>query len=162
MSSVKSSPPFVFVAVAEAGLGLLFLAGLGVIATLPVLSAELATYLPEFADLRVPLLAISMSITVLGLVALKMIALLVYKIHRGTMPTRLTIASTDVLVTSISGMIALIVVAFFVISHAQAGNPAIALAQVLSCVALLVLAGITLVLRSRLRTAMRSRAPVGA
>ncbi len=67
-------------------LGTLFLAGLTAIAPLlPGFSSNVPTSLPEYAELRDPLLAITIALTILGLIALAMVALLVHRIYTGTM-----------------------------------------------------------------------------
>lgn len=151
-------PSLALVVATEVLLGILFLVGLGAIALLPGFSADVASSLPEYAALRSPLLALSIAVTALGLLALAMVALLVRRIHTGTMLTRPSLLRVDVLVGTVACAIVLIVAGFVVISNGQAGSPFIALLQLMSCLALAAVAGITLVLRSLLRSAIAMRA----
>jgi len=139
-------------------LGLLFLVGLGAITWLPSLSAGVARNLPEYADLRDPLLALVVAITVLGLVVLAMVGLLVHRISTGTMLTRASVLWVDVIIAALVCAAALIVTAFFVISAGQAGSPFLLLAQTSACIALVALVCIMLVLRSLLSSAIVLRA----
>lgn len=151
-------PPLALVIATEALLGILFLVGLGAIAVLPSFSADVATSLPEYAELRDPLLAIAITLTILGLIALAMVALLVQRIYSGTMLTRPSLLWVDVLVTTAGCAVALIVTGFVVISNGQAGSPFLFLIQVMACLTLIAVACITLVLRSLLRSAIAMRA----
>ena len=63
----------------------------------------------------------------------------------------------NVLVGTLVCAAALIVVGFVVISNGQAGSPFLALIQVMACLGLVVLACITLVLRSLLKSAIAMR-----
>ena len=138
-------------------LGLLFVAGLGTIALLPSFAAPAAEALPEYAELQVPLLATSIALTALGLIAIAMIALLVARVYSATILTRSSILWVDVIITVLVCAALLLITAFFTISGAQAGSPAIAIALVIACLALIALACITLVLRSLLSGAILMR-----
>ncbi len=151
-------PPVPLVIATEALLGILFLVGLGAIALLPSFSANVATSFPEYAALRDPLLAIAITLTILGLIALAMVALLVHRIYRGTMLTRPSLLWVDVLVASAGCAIVLIVTGFVVIGNGQAGSPFLALALAMACLTLAAVACTTLVLRSLLRSAIAMRA----
>lgn len=151
-------PPLALVIATEALLGILFLVGLGAIALLPSFSANVATSLPEYADLREPLLAIAITFTLLGLIALALVALLVHRIYSGTMLTRPSLLWVDVLVVTVGCAVVLIVAGFVVISNGQAGSPFLALVQAMGCLTLIAIACITLVLRSLLRHAIAMRA----
>lgn len=151
-------PPLALVVATEALLGVLFLVGLGAIALLPSFSANVATSLPEYADLRDPLLAIAITLTILGLIALAMVALLVHRIYSGTVLTRASVLWVDVLVATAGCAVVLIVAGFVVISSGQAGSPFLALVQAMACLTLMAVACITLVLRSLLRSAIVMRA----
>lgn len=151
-------PSVALVAVTQSLLGALFLIGIGAIALLPGFAAGVAASLPEYAELRAPLLALAIAITVLALISLAMIALLVQRIHRGTMLTRPSLLWVDVIVASLVCAVALVVVGFVVISNGQAGSPFLMLIQVMACLTFVVLACITLVLRSLLRQAILMRA----
>lgn len=150
--------PLPLVVATEALLGVLFLVGLGAIALLPSFSANVATSIPEYADLREPLLAIAITLTILGLIALAMVALLVQRIYSATMLTRPSLLWFDVLVDTAGCAVVLIVTGFVVISNGQAGSPFLALAQAMGCLTLIAVACITLVLRSLLRNAIAMRA----
>ena len=151
-------PPLALVVATEVLLGVLFLVGLGAIALLPALSASVAMSLPEYADLRAPLLAMAIAFTVLGLIAVAMVALLVRRIYCGTMLTRPSLRWVDVLVATFGCAVVLIIAAFVVISNGQAGSPFLALIQAMACLTLIAVACITLVLRSLLRSAIAMRA----
>lgn len=151
-------PPLALVVAAEALLSVLFLVGLGAIALLPSFSANVATSLPEYADLRDPLLKIAITLTILGLIGLAMVALLVQRIYSGTVLTRPSLLWVDVLVATAGCAVVLIVAGFVVISNGQAGSPFLALVQAMACLTLIAVACITLVLRSLLRSAIVMRA----
>lgn len=138
-------------------LGILFLTGLAAVALLPGFSSNVATSLPEYAELRDPLLAITIALTILGLSALAMVALLVHRIYTGTMLTRPSLLCVDVLVAVLACAVLLDIMGFIAISDAQAGSPFIALVQIMAGLALVTLACITLVLRSLLRNAIVMR-----
>lgn len=157
MSHNLPRPSLALVIVTQSLLGALFFVGIGVIALLPGLSADVAVSLPEYAELRAPLLALSIALTVLALVALAMVALLVHRIHQGTMLARSSLLRVDVIVGSLVCAGVLIVVGFVVISIGQAGSPFLALIQVVAFLALSALAYVTLVLRSLLRHAILMR-----
>ncbi|MBF0671452.1 MAG: DUF2975 domain-containing protein [Salinibacterium sp.] len=148
----RPSPALVIVT--QALLGALFLVGIGVIALLPGLAADAATTLPEYADLRAPLLAIAIAFAILALLALAIVSLLVQRIYRGAVLNGSSLLWVDVLVGTIVGAAVLVIVAFVVISIGQAGNPFLALIQVVAFLALSALAYLTLVLRSLLRRAI--------
>lgn len=151
-------PPLALVIATEALLGVLFLVGLGAIALLPSFSANVAASLPEYGQLRGPLLAVAIAFTILGLVALAMVALLVHRVSSGTVLTRPSLLWVDVLVATFGCAVVLIITGFVVISNGQAGSPFLALIQAMACLTLIAVAGITLVLRSLLRSAIVMRA----
>ncbi|ATG50837.1 hypothetical protein CFK38_04335 [Brachybacterium vulturis] len=151
-------PPLTLVVIAEVLLGALFIVGLGALALLPGVSADVAARLPEYADLRGPLLAVANAVTILGLLALTMVAPLVRRVYGGSVLTRSSLLRVDLLVATLAGAVVLIVVGFFVISNGQAGSPFVALIQAMACLTLLALACITLVLRSLLKSAILMRA----
>lgn len=138
-------------------LGILFLAGLAAVTLLPGFSSDVATSLPEYAELRDPLLAITIALTILGLSALAMVAFLVYRIYAGTMLTRPSLLCVDVIVAVLACAVLLDITGFVAISNAQAGSPFIALVQIMACLALVTLACIMLVLRSLLKNAIVMR-----
>lgn len=138
-------------------LGVLFLVGLGAITFLPGFSANVAASLPEYAELREPLLTIAIAFTILGLVALAMVALLVHRIYNGTVLTRPSLLWVDVLVATLACAVVLIITGLVVISNGQAGGPFLALIQAMAGLTLMALACITLVLRSLLRNAIVMR-----
>ncbi|WP_349828599.1 DUF2975 domain-containing protein [Brevibacterium litoralis] len=138
-------------------LGVLFLVGLGVIVLLPGFSASLAETLPEYADLRDPLLGISTALTLLGLLVLAMVGLLVRRIHRRTILARASLLWVDVLVASFVCAVVLVLAGSVTIVRGQAGSPFLLLLQVLAFVVLVALACVTLVLRSLLRGAIAMR-----
>ena len=152
-----SRPPLALVISTEALLGALSLVGLGAIALLPSVSASVADSLPEYANLRGPLLALAITFTVLGLLALAMVSLLVQRIYGGSMLEHRSVLWVNVLVGTQGLAAALIVVGFVVISNGQAGSPFLALMQVMACLGLVALACITLVLRSLLKSAIAMR-----
>ncbi|MBF0815618.1 DUF2975 domain-containing protein [Microbacterium paludicola] len=150
-------PPLALVVLTQALLAALLLGGIGVIALLPAMSASIAAALPEYASLRTPLLALAIAIVLLALVTLAMVALLVQRIHAGTVLARPSLLWVDVIVSTLICAAALVVVAFVVIGVGQAGSPWLALILVTACLALTALACITLVLRSLLGHAIRLR-----
>ena len=152
-----SRPPLALVVITEVLLGVLSLVGLGAIALLPSVSASVADSLPEYANLRGPLLALAIGFTALGLVALAMVALLVQRIYGETVFEQRSVLWVNVLVGTLVCASALIVVGFVVISNGQAGSPFLALIQVMACLGLVALACITLVLRSLLKSAIAMR-----
>lgn len=150
-------PSLVLVVITQSLLGALFLIGLGGIALLPGFATNVAVSLPEYADLRDPLLAVAISMTVLGLVALAMVSLLVHRIHRGTVLTRPSLLWVDVIVSAVACAVVLVITGFVVISNGQAGSPFLALVQAMAFLTLLALGCIALVLRSLLRYAILIR-----
>jgi hypothetical protein len=150
-------PSLALVIVTQSLLGALFLVGIGAVALLPGFSANIAASLPEYADLRAPLLTLAIAITVLALASLAMVALLVHRMHRGTMLTRSSLLWVDVIVSALACAVVLVLIGFVVISNGQAGSPFLALIQTMVCFALIALACITLVLRSLLRHAILMR-----
>ena len=152
-----SRPPLALVVATQVLLGALSLVGLGAIALLPSVSASVADSLPEYANLRGPLLALAIGFTALGLVALAMVALLVQRIYGETVLEQRSVLWVNVLVGTLGVAAALIVVGFVVISNGQAGSPFLALIQVMACLGLVALACITLVLRSLLKSAIAMR-----
>jgi len=157
MNQILPRPSLALVVVTQSLLGALFLVGIGIIALLPGLSADVAASLPEYAFLRTPLLALATAITVLALVSLAMVALLVHRIHHGTVLARSSLLWVDVIVGSLVCSVVLVIIGFVVISNGQAGSPFLALIQVVAFLALSALAYITLVLRSLLRHAILMR-----
>lgn len=150
-------PPLALVTATQLLLGVLFLVGLGAIALLPGFSANVAASLPEYADLRDPLLAVAIALTILGLVALAMVALLVKRIYNGTVLTRPSLIWVDVIVATLASAVVLIITGFIAISNGQAGSPFLALMQAMACLVLIATVCITLVLRSLLRKAILMR-----
>ncbi|GAA1503725.1 MFS family permease [Agromyces terreus] len=146
------------VIITQALLGVLFLAGIGALVVLPGVSADLAESLPEYSDLRGPLLALAIAFIALALIALAMISLLVHRIYRGTVLARASLLWVDVLIASLACAVALVVTSFVVISNGQAGSPFLALIQVMVVLVLVVVGCVTLVLRSLLRRATLMRA----
>ncbi len=150
-------PALPLVIVTQSLLGALFLVGIGAMALLPAFSANVAATLPEYADLRQPLLALAIAITMLALISLAMIALLVSRVHRGSVLARTSLLWVDVIVATLTCAVVLVIIGFIVISHGQAGSPFLALIQAMACLTLIALACITLVLRSLLRHAILMR-----
>ena len=150
-------PSLAHLVIIEACLGALFLVGIGAFVALPGVALRLAGHLPEYADLRGPLLALSLALTAVGLVVLAVVALLVHRLHAETMVARSSLVWMDALVISIACAVALIAWSFLMVSFAQAGTPALALAQVMTSIALITVACITLRWRSRLRHAISVR-----
>jgi len=147
-------PNLALAVVTQALLGAMVVVGVSALVFLPVVSGRVATSVPEYADLRPPLLVISMSITALGLVVLAMVSLLVWRVWRGTILRRSSLRWADVIVASLFGGAALVVAMFVVVSNGQAGSPFVGLVQVGVCLVLTVLACVMLVLRSLLRQAI--------
>lgn len=150
-------PSLALVAITQALLGALFLVGLGAIAVLPGLAESTAVALPEYAELRVPLLAVAIALTILALVALAMISLLVQRIRGGSILTRSSLLWVDVFIGTLACGAALVATGAVVIGNGQAGSPFLALVEATAFLVLLALAGITLVLRSLLRHAILLR-----
>lgn len=151
----RPSTPLVIVT--QALLGALFLVGIGAIALLPGFAASAAVALPEYADLRAPLLGLAIALALLALVALVSVALLIRRIHRATILTRTSLLRVDVLTATFAGAIAVFITGFVVISNGQAGSPLLALILTTATLATIVLECITLVLRSLLRHAILLR-----
>jgi len=151
-------PSLALVIVTQLLLGALFVVGVGAVVLLPGFSASVAASLPEYADLRTPLLALAITITVLALISLAMIALLVQRIYRGTVLARASLLWVDVIVVTLACAVLVVITGFVVISNGQAGSPFLALMQTTACLMLVLLACITLVLRSLLRHAILMRA----
>ncbi|MGB4779465.1 DUF2975 domain-containing protein [Microbacterium sp.] len=150
-------PSRTVVLVTQVLLGALFLVGVAALAFLPGLSADVADGLPEYADLRSPLLALAIAVTILGTLALGMVMLLVRRISRGTVFARSSLLWVDVVVACLLCAALLVAFGFIVISNGQAGSPFLALAQVLACLGLATLASILVVLRSLLGQAIALR-----
>jgi hypothetical protein len=150
-------PSLALVLVTQFLLGTLFLVGIGALALLPGFSASVAMSLPEYAHLQSPLLALAIAFTVLGLIALVMVALLVLRIHHGTVLTHPSLLWVDVIVVTLACAAVLTIASFVVMSNEHAGNPFIALIQATACLTLTATACITLVLRSLLRNAILIR-----
>lgn len=151
-------PAPALIIVTQSLLGALFVVGVGAVVFLPVVSASIAVSVPEYADLRTPLLALAIAFTVLALIALAMTALLVDRIRRGTVLERTSLLWVDGIVACLACAVILMIAGFVVISNGQAGSPFLALVQVTVTLVLIVLACITLVLRSLLRQAILIRA----
>ena len=98
MNLDTSRPPRALVISTEVLLGVLSLVGLGAIVLLPGVSASVADSLPEYANLRGPLLALAIGFTALGLVALAMVVLLVQRIYGETVLEQRSVMWVDVLV----------------------------------------------------------------
>ena len=147
-------PAFGLAAATYVLLGSLFLVGLAALAVLPGLSRDIASSLPEYASLRVPLLSLSIAVIVLGLAAIALLALLLHRTYTDTILVRSSVRWVDALACVLAGAVALDITAYAVISEAQAGNPAIALVQIVACSTLLTFACITLAIRSRIRDAI--------
>lgn len=124
MFSRSPQPPLPLVVVTQAALGLMLLVGIATIALLPAASAGAAVDLPEFAGLRLPLLALAIAFTALGVIALAMIVVLIHRIHRGTILTRSSARRVDILIAASIGGVALVLAAYVVISNGQSGFPA--------------------------------------
>ena len=150
-------PSAPLVVVSQVLLALLFLIGVGALIVLPGMADGAARTMPEYAELRTPLLALAIGATLLGMMGLGLVALLVDRIFRGRALERSTLLWVDGLVTLLSCAAVLVVVGFVVIDRGQAGSPALAAALV-TALLLAVLACITLVLRSLLRQAITMRA----
>jgi hypothetical protein len=150
-------PALPLVVVTQVLLGVLFLGGIVVIATLPGFADNFARAFPEYASLREPLLALTIALVLVGLIALAMVALLVHRISRGNILTRSSLLWVDVIATTAVCAGALIITGFATISGGQSGSPALAVVQVTVLLTLLTLACITLVLRSLLRSAIQLR-----
>ncbi|GAA1783675.1 DUF2975 domain-containing protein [Agromyces lapidis] len=138
-------------------LGVLFLVGVGAIVLLPGISAEIAASLPEYADLRMPLLALSTAFIVLTLVALGALSLLVHRIYCGPVLAHTSMLWADLLVTSLGGAVVIVITSVVVVSNGQAGSPFLGLIQVIVCLVLVVLARVAFVLRSLIRRAIPMR-----
>ena len=158
MDPPRSRPSLGLVIVTQLLLAALFVVGVGTVILLPGFSASVAASLPEYADLRTPLLALAIAFTVLALISLAMIALLVHRIYRGTVLARTSLLWVDVIVASLACAVRVVIIGFVVISDGQAGSPFLALAQAVVCLTLVVLACIMLVLRSLLQHAILMRA----
>lgn len=151
-------PSLALVIAAELLLGALFLVGLGAIALLPAISADLAATLPEYEALRAPLLAVAIAFAILALVALALIGLLVYRVYSGSMLTRGSLRWVDVLVVTLGCAVVVLIAGFIVIDDGQAGTPILLLALVVGCLTFFTVGCVTLVLRSLLRNAIALRA----
>lgn len=151
-------PSFAVVVVTQALLGAIFVVGVGLVALLPGFSASLAERLPAYASLRTPLLALSIAIAVVAVIVLAVVSVLVQRIYAGSVLTRSTLRWVDVIIAALFCAAALVAAGFVVISVGQAGNPALALVQVMSCFGFAAVACVTLVLRFLLRHAILIRA----
>lgn len=150
-------PSRALIVMTQSLLGVLFLAGVGAAALLPSFSVDVASFLPEYADLRVPLLALALALIALALGLLAVVALLVQRIRRGTILARSSLHWVDALVAVLACAVVLVIVGFFVISNGQAGSPFLALLQVMAGLSAATLACVTLVLRALLRYAILIR-----
>lgn len=151
-------PPRSLVVTTEALVGILFVVGFGAATMLPVISAAVAEELPEYASLRVPLVVAGIAFLTLGLLALGSVASLVHRIHRGSMLVSSSLVWVDLLVGTLVGAAAVVVAASVVISNGQAGSPFLLIVEVMAVLALMAIAGVMLVLRSLLRSAIQMRA----
>lgn len=158
MHDAPPRPALALVIATQALLATQFVVGVAAIALLPAFSADVAASLPEYAELRTPLLAATIALIVLALIVLAMAALLVHRIRRGTVLTRSSLLWVDVIVASLVCAVTLVIVASTVIGDGQAGSPFLALVQIMAGLGLIALACITLVLRSLLRHAILIRA----
>jgi hypothetical protein len=140
MNTSLPRPPLALVVATQLFLGVLFGVGVAAIVLLPGVAASVAETLPEYTDLRGPVLASSIGFIALGLITIALISLLVHRIYRGTMLSKQLVSVAAV------------------ISGGQAGSPFLALILAMGILALLTIAGITLVLRSLLRSAIAMRA----
>lgn len=162
MTSFLPRPPLSLIVATEALLGVMFVVGLGAVCLLPGFATALGAEFPEFAGLRGPLLALGITFMVVGLIALAMLALLVCRIYTGSVLERRSLVWVDVLVGAFVFAAVLIVVGFVVISIGQAGSLFLAIIQVLTCLSFVVVAGVTLVLRTLLNSAIGMRAELAA
>lgn len=158
MLEAYPKPKHGFVLTAQALLGVLFIVGVVAILLLPKVADDLATDLPEYADLRNPLLVIAIAVVTLALIALATIALLVQRIYNGRILHPSSLVRVDIVTLSLLVAAALDVAGFVVISNGQAGSPFLALIQIAVLLGLITLACITLILRSLLRNAIAMRA----
>lgn len=140
----------------------MFVVGLGAVSLLPGFATALGAEFPEFAGLCGPLLALGITFMVVGLIALAMLALLVCRIYTGSVLERRSLVWVDVLVGAFVFAAVLIVVGFVVISIGQAGSLFLAIIQVLTCLSFVVVACVTLVLRTLLNSAIGMRAELAA
>lgn len=155
-------PPRSLVIATEALVGVLFAVGFGAAAMLPVVSTAVAEELPEYSDLRVPLLVAGFAFLALGLLALGSVAFLVHRIHRGSMLVSSSLAWVDLLAGALGAAAVVVVAASVVISNGEAGSPFLLILEVMAVLALMAIAGVTLVLRSLLRSAIDMRAELEA
>ena len=157
MISETPRPPLALVVCTQVLLGLLGVLGLGAIGLLPSLAASTATQLPEYADLRSPLLALSIAFVLLALIVLAMVSLLIHRIRTGAILTPSSTLWVDVIVGALACAVLLLITAFVTIGNAQAGSPFLALTLTAVCLTLILLACVTLALRSLLRHAISLR-----
>ncbi|MDC4232561.1 DUF2975 domain-containing protein [Actinomyces sp. B33] len=150
-------PPLPLTAATHLCLGALAVLGLAAIALLPTVSAHMAIALPEYADLRAPLLALAIGAIVLALVVLAVIGLLVQRIHRGAILVRSSLTWVDAMIASFLGGAAIVVASGAVIDRGQAGSPFLLLAEAAAFVVMIALACLTGVLRSLLRRSILMR-----
>lgn len=151
-------PSLALTGVTQALLFLLLLVGVAVQILLPGLSAGAARSLPEYAELRLPLLFLAIAFCVLIQLAIIAAFVLVQRIRAGRMLVPASLLWVDVIVATLALAVALVVIGFFVISDGQAGSPFLLLVQVITVFTLAALVAITLVLRSLLRHAIVLRA----
>jgi MFS family permease len=158
MNTSLPRPPLALVVATQLFLGVLFGVGVAAIVLLPGVAASVAETLPEYTDLRGPVLASSIGFIALGLITIALISLLVHRIYRGTMLSKQSVIWVDALVAILVCAALQLVSVAAVISGGQAGSPFLALILAMGILALLTIAGITLVLRSLLRSAIAMRA----
>lgn len=162
MTLTLPRPPHSLVIATEALVGVLLAIGFGAAAMLPVASTAVAEELPEYADLRVPLLVAGFALLTLGLLALGSVASLVHRIHRGSMLVSSSLVWVDLLAGALAAAAVVIVAASAVISNGEAGSPFLLIIEVMAVLGLMAVAGVTLVLRSLLRSAIDMRAELEA
>lgn len=83
---------------------------------------------------------------------------LVHRIHRGSMLVRSSLVWVDLLAGALTANAVVVVAASVVISNGEAGSPFLLIIEVMAVLALMAIAGVTLVLRSLLRSAIDMRA----
>lgn len=158
MDAATARPTTALVVVTQALLAIICAIGVAAVALLPGLSAYAAEQAPEYAELQIPLLALCIAFVLLALIGLAMVMLLVHRIYRGTILDRTSLLWVDVIVTVLVLAVVITVSMVVAIDNAQAGSPFLAIVFGLSLLGMIVLACITLVLRSLLRHAIVMRA----
>jgi hypothetical protein len=151
-------PSLPLIVATQALLVLLLLVGIGVELLLPGLAAGAAASLPEYAELRSPLLGIAIGFCVLIQLAIIAALVLVQRIYSGRILVRASLLWVDIIVLALGLAVVPVLIGFVVISEGQAGSPFLLLVQVTTILTLTAIACITLVLRSLLRHAIVLRA----